>query len=277
MRVIYPYKDIKGKTVLIEENELEKDFPIAYKYLLSHKDELLQRKDSRKTFSDREDWYTLTRFGRIDMFSKRKIVFPGETKEHKFGIDTNGSGYSGARVFSVTLNNYDDTNFDIESLLGILNSSLIQFFLHSTAPVKQGGYYSYSSTVVSQVPMPPVITSQLTEIVKKIMAVHAQMINHEINFIHLLQAKFSLDKPSTKLQNWPSLDFKGFLGELSKAKVKLSLAEEAEWMAYFNEQKAKAQALQADIDRLDREIDVLVYELYGLTEEEIRIVEGGEG
>ena len=70
---------------------------------------------------------------------------------------------------------------------------------------------------------------------------------------------------------------KGFLGELSKAKVKLSLSEEAEWMTYFNEQKAKALALQADITRLDRDIDALVYELYGLTEEEIRIVEGGEG
>jgi hypothetical protein len=66
----------------------------------------------------------------------------------------------------------------------------------------------------------------------------------------------------------------GFLCDLKKSKVKLSLAEEAEWMAYFNEQKAKAQALQADINRLDREIDALVYELYGLTEEEIRIVEG---
>ena len=47
-------------------------------------------------------------------------------------------------------------------------------------------------------------------------------------------------------------------------------------MAYFDEQP-KAQALQSDIIRLDREIDNLVYELYGLTEEEIRIVEGGEG
>ncbi|WP_338218979.1 hypothetical protein [Algoriphagus sp. oki45] len=36
------------------------------------------------------------------------------------------------------------------------------------------------------------------------------------------------------------------------------------------------KALQTDIDRIDREIDALVYELYGLTEEEIRIVEGGE-
>ena len=27
---------------------------------------------------------------------------------------------------------------------------------------------------------------------------------------------------------------------------------------------------------IDRQIDVLVYELYGLTDEEIRVVEGGE-
>jgi hypothetical protein len=42
--------------------------------------------------------------------------------------------------------------------------------------------------------------------------------------------------------------------------------------AYFSEQKALA--LQPDITRIDAEIDQLVYELYGLTEEEIRIVEG---
>ena len=33
--------------------------------------------------------------------------------------------------------------------------------------------------------------------------------------------------------------------------------------------------LQRQVDSTDREIDRLVYELYGLTEEEIRIVEGG--
>ena len=33
-------------------------------------------------------------------------------------------------------------------------------------------------------------------------------------------------------------------------------------------------ALQRQIDATDRQIDQLVYELYGLTEEEIRIVEG---
>ena len=44
-------------------------------------------------------------------------------------------------------------------------------------------------------------------------------------------------------------------------------------MQYFNEQKQKAQALKAEIDKTDKAIDQMVYELYGLTEEEIAIVE----
>jgi hypothetical protein len=101
--------------------------------------------------------------------------------------------------------------------------------------------------------------------------------NFSKDLLNFLQSKFSITKPSTKLQNWASLDFRGFLGELKKAKVQLSLSEEADWMIYFTEQKQKALALQSEINRIDAEIDRLVYELYGLTEEEIRIVEGGEG
>ena len=53
----------------------------------------------------------------------------------------------------------------------------------------------------------------------------------------------------------------------------MSLSEEAEWMPYFNEQKHKAQALKSEIEKVDSEIDQMVYQLYGLTNEEIKIVE----
>lgn len=39
-----------------------------------------------------------------------------------------------------------------------------------------------------------------------------------------------------------------FLKELQKAKVKLNLEEEVEWMDYFNKQKAKVQELQREVD-----------------------------
>ncbi len=51
-------------------------------------------------------------------------------------------------------------------------------------------------------------------------------------------------------------------------------------MLSLNKQLARAKtdqektALQRQIDATDRQIDRLVYELYELTEEEIRIVEG---
>jgi len=276
MRVIYPYKNIEGKTVLLEETEFKRAHPIAYSYLLSKKEELSQRKDSRKTFFDREDWYTLTRFGRIDMFSKQKIVFPGETKEHKFGLDSNGAGYSGARVFSITLEDTSEGKIELECLLGVLNSSLIQFFLHSTSPVKQGGYFSYSSTVVNKVPIAIGLKSQLTPKVQLIISINMRLNKLVSNLIELIQSKFDIEKPSTKLQHWPRLDFKGFLAELKKAKVpQLSLDQEAEWMEYFHKKKAEANAIQAEIDRIDKEIDQLVYQLYELTAEEIAIVEQG--
>ena len=46
-----------------------------------------------------------------------------------------------------------------------------------------------------------------------------------------------------------------------------------EWMEVFETKKTEAQALKTEIDRTDREIDHMVYELYGLTEDEIKIVE----
>ncbi|MFA5972411.1 MAG: hypothetical protein WC780_08680 [Lentimicrobiaceae bacterium] len=40
-------------------------------------------------------------------------------------------------------------------------------------------------------------------------------------------------------------------------------------------QEAKqALAIKSEIDKTDKEIDRMVYDLYGLTEEEIKIVEG---
>ena len=78
---------------------------------------------------------------------------------------------------------------------------------------------------------------------------------------------------SRNLEQWPGLEFKGFLQELKKAKVTLTLPEEAEWLGYFTAEKEKAQALQAQIAKTDKEINALVYKLDGLTEEEILVVD----
>jgi len=53
----------------------------------------------------------------------------------------------------------------------------------------------------------------------------------------------------------------------------LSKLDELDWMVVFETKKTEAQNLKAEITKTDAQIDQMVYELYGLTEEEITIVE----
>ncbi len=102
--------------------------------------------------------------------------------------------------------------------------------------------------------------------------------NKELNevaqqFTQLLQATFSNININNKLQNWYAVTAADFLKELSKQKIKLSLPQQQEWLQYFQEQKTKASTIQHIITETDKEIDNMVYALYNLTEEEIKIVE----
>lgn len=84
---------------------------------------------------------------------------------------------------------------------------------------------------------------------------------------------FVIDKLSNKLQAFYNYDFKTFIAELKKEKVKLSLAEQDEWEEYLESYTKEINELQSQIIATEKEIDQMVYELYGLTEEEIKIVE----
>lgn len=54
----------------------------------------------------------------------------------------------------------------------------------------------------------------------------------------------------------------------------MSTLRSAYWARRSHSRNAKAHARRAQIDKTDAAIDVLVHQLYGLTEEEVRVVEG---
>lgn len=92
-------------------------------------------------------------------------------------------------------------------------------------------------------------------------------------FQRSLERKFALTELPKKLQDWYMLSYADFIKELGKKKIKLSLSEEAEWEMYFTSEAKKALELKAQIEKTDKEIDQMVYALYELTEDEIKIVE----
>ena len=81
-------------------------------------------------------------------------------------------------------------------------------------------------------------------------------------------------KINSTLETFDLFDFTKFITELKKQKIVLSLREQDEWEDFFNDYKQQCNELSAQISATDREIDKMVYELYGLTDEEIAIVEG---
>ena len=72
-----------------------------------------------------------------------------------------------------------------------------------------------------------------------------------------------------------TMDFKGLMAELKKQKIRIPVKEQKEWKDYFNDRVAECQELTAQIKSTDNEIDNRVFDLYGLTEEERKIVMEG--
>ena len=94
-----------------------------------------------------------------------------------------------------------------------------------------------------------------------------------------LGAKVEDLTPKTKLQGYYEHDYESFLAVLKKNGKKLAIdparREPAEALrAEFEGSMGKLGPLREKIERTDRLIDAVVYRLYGLTEEEIAIVEG---
>jgi hypothetical protein len=270
--VIYPHHVVNGKTVSYEEGELRASFPRTYEYFLPFRDELVARKIRKKT--NPKYWFSLHRSREMDIFEVPKLITP----EISFGTNLTYDlkhHYHNTKCYSLVRNK--SVEADDLYLLAVLNSTLLWYFLKSTGYVLRGGYFTFKTNFLE--PFPIALPSRaeqqpLSDKAALQLKRVGELTTVSHQFTSLLQSKYTLPSLSRALENWPSLEFKGFLAELKKAKVSLTLTEEAEWLSYFTEQKAKAQALQAQIERSDREIDALVYRLYGLTEEEVKVVEG---
>jgi hypothetical protein len=283
--VIYPYRLNKGETELISEEEIKEDYPKLFSYFEKHRKELGERKDSRKLLSDTDDWYKLIRKGKLDLFQSQKILTPGISKENRFAIDHNGYTYlcGGAGVFGLIQEKYD-----IYYLTALLNSKVVEFFLHSISTKKQGGYYSYLNSFLEQIPIPNKFNEGIVFKSKTNETLRYELILQSNKFTNYIKLKFGFDKISNKLENWQDIDFITFIKELNKSTkannkllvkdgsqevAMLTKKDEFEWLDLFEENKQKVQDLQLQIDQTDKEIDAMVYELYGLTEEEIEVIE----
>jgi type I restriction-modification system DNA methylase subunit/REP element-mobilizing transposase RayT len=248
-------------------------YPAIEQYLLQFKDQLMPKPNDwqggewqgRKAGSYK--WYELQ--DAVDYFAefeKPKIIVPAIVQTASYLVDASGF-YSNDKTSIIGV--------DDKALLAVLNSKATDFFMHSIAATKQGGFYEYKPMYLVQLPIPSITNAEaLTAHVETMIATNKNLSDLRKRVLTLLCTETGTTKPSTKLQAWDTLTWAELEAELKKAKVQLSLDKKEELLTYFEKKQKEAAALKATLEATDRVIDALVYGLYGLTAEEIRVVEG---
>jgi len=224
-RVIYPYREGKvGTPEMIAEAELKRFYPNIYQHLLKYRDVLRERKDSRKFYAGGSNWYRHLRPGSFNYIRPKKLIVKGIDKRVTIGLLEGNTAFNGANCPGIILDNLQ--GHELFYILGILNSTLITYYLCAVCPAKLSGYSRFNAKNISNTPIRIIDFSNPTD-----KARHGRMVD-------LVEQMLELHK------------------QLAEAK----------------EPQSKT-VLQRQIEATDRQIDELVYKSYGLTDEEIKIVE----
>ncbi len=187
-------------------------FPIIYEYLTSHRLTLEQRycvkrKNPRK-------WYELHDAGDPTWFKQPKIVVGGISNKNAFALDISGNFHIQDSSFFIIKKLNSEIN--LKYLLGILNSTLLEFFFKQTASIKQGNYFEYRSQYLNLLPIKipniPLEKNIETQIIQKVNQI----------ILHMEKKKHNKDFPDTFLDEYRSEGF-----EFDEIKVTFKMAHKS--------------------------------------------------
>ncbi|NCO27521.1 MAG: N-6 DNA methylase [Epsilonproteobacteria bacterium] len=168
--------------------------------------------------------------------------------------------------------------FDHKYLLSIVNSKLLNFLYQIIVPEIGKAFSEVKGVNLKKLPIKEISLEHQKPFIQKadlMLELNEKLQETKQNFHNELV----LEKLTKKLQNFEELDFDEFVTQYSKAK-KLKFADKLEernfkndWKAIFENDKTLACGFKTEIEKTDKEIDKMVYELYGLSDDEIGIVE----
>ncbi|MFZ3137217.1 MAG: TaqI-like C-terminal specificity domain-containing protein [Thermodesulfovibrionales bacterium] len=190
-------------------------FSESYSAIAAHLEPFTEK--GKKRYDKGEYWWELRACDYYGEFEKPKIIVPAIIQKASYAYDTNGF-YSNDKTTIIAT---DDLY-----LLGLLNSKVSDFVMHSISSTKQGGYFEYKPMYLQQLPIHTIDFNNPSE-----KAIHDRLVN-------LVDKMLDLHKKKTAMP--PS---------------------------------AEREKIEREITITDEKIDEIVYGLYGVTEEEKRMIE----
>lgn len=163
--------------------------------------------------------------------------------------------------------------YDLKYLLAFINSNLINFYFKNMI-----GYdlnvYPTNILALPFIGLDKYDQEEFVLLVDSISGSNEKFYNEINSFQKWLKRTYEIELLSKKLENYYKLDFEEFLQEVKKKKVDITQRKTQDLLEKeFNASLEIIEPLQREIKETEYKINQLVYELYGLTDEEINIIE----
>ena len=221
---------------------------------------------------------------KFEIFNNEKIIVREITSKYPrcimatFSNDTYLFNLSNIAV--IKREGYD---ISLKYITVLLNSSLMSYyFTKNTAKAERKLFPKIILNDLRLFPIKDISLEQqqpFIDLADKMLTLNSDLHTKRQRFLKRLSDNFANNKGACPLvvtgilERFDELEFKQFITELTKQKITLSLKQQDEWEEYFNEYKMECTNLIKQINTTDKEIDGMVYGLYGLTEEEVGIIE----
>lgn len=224
----------------------------------------------QKYFDYREE--NIKSGGNIDVYLKKRIVVRQIGKTPVIGI------CEPKILTSNTLYNLyiKDEKFSLYYVLSILNSNLIKYYWLSKYSDGKQLFPKIKGFQLRKLPIKNISLEEQKPFIEKadtMLELNKELQNKIKKFKNRLSSNLDLKEFSKKMESFYELNFKEFLKELGKQKIKLSLSQQDEWEEYFEDYKNSILEIKQKISQTDKEIDLMIYKLYELNDEEIKIIE----
>lgn len=319
--IIYPYLLEGDIATLYSVEELQNQFPKTWQYFLHYENNLKGRESGKwKTV---KDWHAYGRRQNIEMFEHKKIMTQVLASKNSFTIDEEGEYYfvggGNAGGYGITLKEGSNYHY----VLGLLNSSVLEFYLKKISTIFRGGFYSYGRRFIEKLPiylsqtkaeqtLSDEITKNVEQILEKVKLEQKienfpddyvkeyrskgeefDSVNITFNSNHKALEPFvektaddrgyniiigkkerSVFVDSKPKANYVVTALKGMRAKKDE-KLQLLIPKSAavveEILKGLEDDKVKTKS--PSVAELEADINALVYKLYGLNEEDIRIIE----
>ncbi len=156
-RVIFPYrKKENGKLEVIPLDDIEKKFPLLYKYLTAHKSILASpKRDVKPTPTTANEWHRFGRHQSLDACNlPQKIIVGVLSSGDKYAVDSystfvSSGGTAGYCLIALP----DDSQYSIYYIQAILNCKYMEWISSLYGEIFQNGYIARGTKVLKQMPV----------------------------------------------------------------------------------------------------------------------------